>query len=263
MGRRVNSEIRPSSAATARGRTPAGLIQCSIAAFVLFLLFITPCRAEERQILFREDFASLENWRPLFFPNVHKHTTYDIDGKDGERYLRAESNGSASALVYREEFNVYDFPCVRWRWKADNVYQKGDPGRKSGDDYPIRVQIVFKYDPEKAERLKRIEYGLAKKIYGEYPPHSTLSYVWANHEGQKRIITSPFSNSIRVIALEKGGRKLGIWCEEEIDILKDYREAFGAEPPPIAGIVIMNDSDNTGEKSVSYLKAVEVFRDVR
>ena len=234
-----------------------------IVVFLLSLVFIPPCHAQEKQVLFREDFRSLENWRPLYFPNVRRHTVYVIDAKDGDSCLKAESNGSASALVYKGEFNVYEFPSVRWLWKVENVYQKGDPEKKSGDDYPIRVQVVFKYDPERAGRLMRIEYTLAKKVYGEYPPQSTLSYVWASREDQKAIMASPFSNSIRLMALEKGGKKSGIWCEEEINIVKDYREAFGADPPPVAGIVIMNDSDDTGEKSVSYVKSIEVFRSGR
>ncbi len=116
-----------------------------IVVFLLSLVFVLPCRAQERQVLFREAFTGLENWRPLFFPKVHKHTTYAIDGKDGERCLKAESDGSASALVYKGEFNAYGFPWVRWRWKVENVYRKGDPEKRSGDDYPLarpdRLQV--------------------------------------------------------------------------------------------------------------------------
>ncbi len=62
------------------------------------------------------------------------------------------------------------------------------------------------------------------------------------------------------MALEKGGKNAGTWCEEEIDIVKDYRKAFGVDPPSVVGIVIMNDSDDTGERAVSYVKSIEVFR---
>lgn len=239
------------------------VMQYFIACVLLSLVPVIPSHAQERQVLFREDFTSLENWRPLLFPKARRHTVYGIEAKDGECCLKAESNGSASALVYRSEFNVYKFPRARWRWKVDNVYEKGDPGKKSGDDYPIRVQIVFKYDPEKAGRVKKIEYNLAKKIYSEYPPQSTLSYVWASREDQKAIMTSPFSDTIKLMALEKGGKKCGIWREEEVDIVKDYKKAFGVDPPSIASIVIMNDSDDTGERSVSYVKSLEVFRYAR
>jgi len=213
-------------------------------------------------VLFREDFASLQNWRHLYLPQVHRHTTYTIESKEGDRCLKTESNASASALVYKGEFDVYEYPKARWCWRVDNVYQKGDPGKKSGDDYPIRIQIVFKYDPEKATRVKRIEYALAKKAYGEYPPAASLSYVWASRQDQKTIMTSPFSDTIRLVALEKGPRLCNIWREEEVDIVRDYREAFGTDPPHTAGIVIMNDSDNTGERSVSYLRFIEIFRDM-
>ena len=51
-----------------------------------------------------------------------------------------------------------------------------------------------------------------------------------------------------------------MWQDEEINILQDYRSAFGKEPPSIASIAIMNDSDNTGQQSVSYIDFIEVFR---
>ncbi len=104
-----------------------------------------------------------------------------------------------------------------------------------------------------------MEWGLARRIYGEYPPESTLSYVWASRDDQRTMMASPFSTSVRLIALEKGGRKCGAWQEEEVNIVNDYKAAFGSDPPAIASIVIMNDSDDTGERCVSYVKFIEVF----
>jgi hypothetical protein len=233
----------------------------TVLGLVLSILIAAPCRSQEGPfVLFREDFMSLQNWRPVSFPNISRHTSYSIESRDGDHYLKAESNASASALLYKGEFDVYEFPKVRWCWKVENVYQRGDPGKKSGDDYPLRVQVVFKYDPEKVGKLKQIEFGLVKKAYGEYPPMRTLSYVWASRESQKTVMTSPFSDTIRIVALEKGSRRCGTWREEEIDIVRDYREAFGVDPPHTAGISIMNDSDDTGERSISYLRFIEVSK---
>ena len=109
--------------------------------------------------------------------------------------------------------------------------------------------------------MDRVKYGLARKLYGEYPPHSTLNYVWANIGGQGRIITSPYTDRAKLIALKKGAEKTGTWQLEEVDILRDYRAAFGADPPPVATIAIMNDSDDTGQGSVSYVDFIEVFKD--
>lgn len=233
---------------------------------ILLVFFIcvvlTPITyAQDKKILFREEFNDLKNWRPLYFPKIARHTFYFIEKNGGRSYLKAESNASASALIYKQEFNVLEFPKMHWRWKVDNVYKGTNPELKSGDDYPIRVYIIFKYDSKSASNFEQIKYGLLKKLYGEYPPYSTLSYVWASNDSQKTIITSPYTEKAKVIALEKGDKKVGTWQEEEINILRDYKTAFGNDPPTIASIAIMNDSDDSQQKSTSYIDFIEVFKD--
>lgn len=141
-----------------------------------------------------------------------------------------------------------------------NVYRKGDMRTKAGDDYPLRVYILFQYDPEKAGALERIRYGIAKILYGEYPPHSSLSYIWANRtEERGSIMTSPYSSRAMMIALQGGLQNVGTWQEERVNVIADYRKAFGFDPPIIGTIGIMNDSDNTGEKSISWIRFFEVL----
>ena len=77
---------------------------------------------------------------------------------------------------------------------------------------------------------------------------------------RRAIITSPYTDKARLIALEKGNGKTGMWQDEEVNILQDYRRAFGTDPPSVASIAIMNDSDNTGQQSVSYIDFIEVFK---
>jgi hypothetical protein len=223
------------------------------------ILGVPPLYSQNTRMLVREDFNNLENWRPLYFPKISKHTTYTIETSRSASFLKAESNASASALVYKEKFNVYDHPIVRWSWKVNNVYQNADPEKKSGDDYPVRVYIIFKYYPDTAGALDKVKYGVTKRLYGDYPPHSTLTYVWANDTEQKAIIASPYTDKARIIALQRGSQKVGTWQHEEANILQDYKKAFGVDPPKIASIAIMNDSDNTGQTSVSYLDFIEVF----
>jgi len=234
---------------------------CITAAIALLFIFcVAAASAETRPVFLREDFNDLAHWRPLFFPKIKQHSQYTIE-KDGDMsYLRAESNASASGIIYKKEFNVYDYPKVRWRWKISNVYAKGNELSKSGDDYPIRIYVIFKYDPDIAAFGQKIKYGLAKKIYGEYPPHSSLNYIWANKKHAERIITNAFVDEAKMVLLEAGAEKVNRWVEEEIDILDDYQKAFGTKPPAIASIAIMNDSDNTGERSESFVEYIEISR---
>jgi hypothetical protein len=243
-----------------RNTLPYHVLFTVLGFFACTLLAISPAYPESAKVLFREEFNTLENWRPLYFPKIPRHSTYTVETNGSESFLKTESKTSASALIYKQEFNVYDYPRVRWRWKVSNVYLDVDAEKKSGDDYPIRVYIMFKYDPKTANTIGKVKYGIAKGLYGEYPPHSTLNYVWANRTEQKAIITSPYTDMAKLIALEKGNGRTGMWQDEEINILQDYRSAFGKEPPSIASIAIMNDSDNTGQQSVSYIDFIEVLK---
>ena len=36
------------------------------------------------------------------------------------------------------------------------------------------------------------------------------------------------------------------------DVEADYRAAFGEAPPPISGVALMTDADNTGGSALAY-----------
>ncbi|GAB4483470.1 MAG: hypothetical protein OHK006_04510 [Thermodesulfovibrionales bacterium] len=234
------------------------------AAFGLALALILTTAAlaggKARTVFFRDDFTDLSGWRPLTFPKIGKHTVYSIEQEGSESYLKAESSASASGLVLAKDFPVHEFPRARWRWKVSTVFMQADPHAKSGDDYPIRVYVLFRYNPAQATVGQRIRYGLAKAFYGEYPPHSSLSYVWAGKASVTGPYPNPYAAEAMMVPLEAGDEKAGQWVDEEVDIRADYRRAFGHDPPPSAGLAVMSDSDNTGGSATAWLDFIEVFR---
>lgn len=230
---------------------------------IITILIITPrlhVYAQEQEIFFREDFNDLKNWEPLYFPKIKEHTRYSIENDDKGKYLKAESSSSASGIIFSKEFNVFEYPKLRWRWKVSNTFKRGDAREKSGDDYPMRVYIMFKYDRDASSFKKKIKYGLAKTLYGKYPPHSSLNYIWANRPHNENIITNTYSSESKMVILQTGDNNAGRWIEQEIDIIEDYHKAFREDPPSSGSLAIMNDSDNTGEKAVSYVDYIEIYR---
>jgi len=237
------------------------MIVRSVLALLLMMLFTqTTALGAEQAILFRENFESLSQWEPLTFPKIKAHSTYTLVKEEGKSVLKAESRSSASALVYRRTFNIYENPRIRWRWKVTQLSDQGSPKEKTGDDYPIRIYVMFQYDPNKATLGDRLIYGTTKAIYGKYPPHSTLNYVWTGHSLPERFIVSPYTDKARIVILERGKQRVGQWVEESVNVLADYRQAFGKDPPAIAGIAVMSDTDNTGGSAVAYLDFIEVGR---
>lgn len=230
------------------------------AAILLILLMISVSAAAEQKIVFREDFHDLGNWEALHFPKIKRHSIYAAMEEGGRTFLKARSQASASGIVLKKTFNPYDAPRLHWRWKVDNVYRQTDGHLKAGDDYPIRIYVMFPYDPERAGLSERVRYGALKALYGQYPPHSTLNYVWASSPQAGDIIVSPYTDKARMVVLERGPARVGRWVEESVNIVANYRKAFGKDPPRAAGLAIMNDSDNTGEAAVSYVEFIEIMQ---
>lgn len=202
---------------------------------------------------FDESFGSLDAWEPLTFPRIETDSTYRIENTDAGSVLRTESEASASGLVSKRTINVYAYPRLSWRWRVENIYSNTNVQTKEGDDYPIRIYVLFDYDPDKASLRQRVQYRAARLIYGEYPPHSTLNYVWASAEDAPDNYPNPYTDRARMIPLQRGGGRVGEWVEEAVHIVEDYRRVFGEDPPAIARIAIMNDSDDTGEAAVSHI----------
>jgi hypothetical protein len=125
----------------------------------------------------------------------------------------------------------------------------------------INGNSTYKFEPHKAGFFERLKYESVKLIYGEYPPHSSLNYIWANKKHQQDIITSAYTEKSKMILLQKGDSNVGKWVKEDVNIIADYRKVFGAFPPAEANIAVMNDSDNTGEKSISYFNYIRVYNE--
>jgi len=224
-------------------------------AILLITVPLCACAAEHG---FREDFETLANWKPLTFPKIPRHSAYSILKEDGKGILVAVADNSASGLIYTKSFNIYQTPIIRWKWKVSNIFQAGDAKKKTGDDYPLRIYVVFKYDPQKASLFEKAQYNTAKLIYGEYPPHSSLNYIWANKKHSERILPNTYTAKAQMILLQKGPERAGQWVEEQVNALDDYRKAFGANPPAQASLAIMADADNTGEKATGNVEYIEV-----
>jgi hypothetical protein len=43
---------------------------------------------------------------------------------------------------------------------------------------------------------------------------------------------------------------------ETRNIVDDYRRLFGGDPPRIAGVAVMTDTDDTGERAVAWYDAL-------
>jgi len=191
-------------------------------------------------------------WKPLTFKKIERHTVYTLV-KDGNTVVvKAVAEASASGLMREIKINPKEYPIVQWQWKVNHVLEKGDVRRKDGDDYPARLYITFAYDPSKLSFSEKFKYEMARLWYGQYPPLRAISYIWESSAPKGTMVPNPYTSRVVMIVIESGSELVGRWVSEERNLLEDYRQAFGGDPPMISGVAIMTDTDDTGESATAY-----------
>lgn len=152
--------------------------------------------------------------------------------------LKAESNASASGLIYRYKYNIRKYPIVTWKWKVENIIKKGDVMKKEGNDCAARVYAIFPF------------WVLFRT--------KSISYIWANKLLKGKYVTSPHHSRTIMVAVESGNKRVGEWVTERRNVYEDFKMFFGKEPPYAGGIAIMTDTDNTGESAVAYYDDIKI-----
>jgi hypothetical protein len=216
---------------------------------------------EERE----KGFFVPKGWYLLRFRGSTKLTSYTPVEDGNNVYIKAESEASGAPIYKIAKFNPQDYPYISWRWKADNILEKGNAYTKKGNDFSVSLGIIFDYDPQRASFIKSVKYSLIKLFYGAYPPDYVILYVWGNgvHEKKGDIITNPYSETVKMFVLENGNSNLNKWRIEERNILKDFKDAFGTYPKQrVGGIGIHTDSDNTSLYYSGNYRAVGYYDDI-
>ncbi len=198
-----------------------------------------------------EGVALPDGWKSLTFKKVERHTTYEVVMDGSTPVIKAVSEASASGLTKEVKIDPREYPIVRWRWKVENLLQKGNVNRKDGDDYPARLYITFAYEPDKVSFGRKLKYKAGQALLGDIPI-AALNYIWDGTSPIGKVVDNAFTDFAKMIVVQSGAQRVGSWIEEERNVYDDYRLAFGEEPPAINGVAIMSDTDNTKERAVAY-----------
>jgi len=147
--------------------------------------------------------------------------------------LHCTSDGSASMLYRDIDYDVKDYPLLRWRWKVTRLPRKGTENDRAHDDYGARVYIFFP----------------GWTFLTSY----VLEYVWDNETPAGTVKTSPSSAKCKLIVVNSGRGELGKWITVERNLREDYTKAFGFETDrAVGGVGFMSDSDNTSSSAEAY-----------
>lgn len=206
----------------------------SALAYALFLGlgFANPAAAQGRVVIDETFSNGVDAWERVRLDR--RPTAYAVTSLAGEQVLVATSDNAAAAVLRRVETDTPARAVLEWRWRiAESLSDNHDELTRHGDDYAARVFVIFGDEPFK-------------------PGTRALCYVWAGQQPIGAHYENPVIEDVATFVVRSGNRRAGRWVREQRDVVTDYQTAFGEPPPPVTGVAIMVDTDDTGSSSIAW-----------
>ena len=201
----------------------------------LLLMFVQLPFGPSPQEKPEEEKSPVKGWKMVTYFAVPP-TQYSRAGKG---IIKAESSGSRSSLFKDVEEKKKDYAILTWGWKVSNVVRSAIETRKDRFDAAARVMVVF----GKAESFQ---------IFGGETSGFKIEYIWATRLPKGHVFDHPGESNCKVFVVESGEGKVRQWVYEERNIQKDFKKAFGREPPGVLAIGIQTDTDQSNEMVTTY-----------
>jgi hypothetical protein len=206
-------------------------------------------------------------WQFVGLPHQTKpetHFTVVTTGPTSAMALIADH--SYGNLVTFGRKNMTNQTTLSWRWLLERPNPLANLRTKNGDDAPAKVCVMFDYDVSTLPFGERAELRLARSEGIGLVPAATLCYVWDHSLPAGTSLVNAFTSRIRYIVLESGEEHLHEWRSESRSVAEDFWRTFGPEfhpsapddIPPIVGIAIGADSDNTETISESFITDLHI-----
>jgi hypothetical protein len=211
--------------------------------------------------IINEEFSNLDNWEDFQFSGNKNPTKFIVVDDSNFSYLKIISDSSASGLIHKNQFDPKQYPILSWRWKIENIIEDADGQTKSGDDYPLRLFVMFDDDSAGTSFWTSLRNSAIKLLYGAEPPESSLCFVWSNQTYTVKYFDSPYSATVKIIPMAEGANGLKTWHSYRINIDHQFREIFDRPCPGSAKIAIMGDTDNTESTTLAGLDYIRIGRD--
>lgn len=209
------------------------------------------------------DAAPPAPWHVVGLPQQSKpFTRFSVVDLDGRRALRVEADKSYGNLVH--PLAALDGALrLSWRWRLETPLPSSDLREKGGDDTGVKVCVFFDQPLEQIPFAERQILRVARGRSSEPVPAATVCYVWDTALAPGTTLDNAFTRRMRYIVLQSGSSKLNQWVAERRDVAADFKRVFGAESPtvpPVIGIAVGADADNTASRSVAYVADVALER---
>lgn len=200
-------------------------------------------------------------WHLTGLPHQSKpFTQFRVEDHDGKRALRVESDHAYGNLEHPLK-GMTDAKHLAWQWQIAQPLRAADIRERAREDVALRVCALFDLSNDHIPFGERVRLYAARAASNEPVPGATVCYVWDNHLAPGTVADSPYTRRIRYIVLRGPESPANQWRSEERDVAADFQRLYGDESkevPPLVGVIVGADTDNTGEHSLGFVSELSL-----
>jgi len=161
--------------------------------------------------------------------------------------LNVLSDRTVSVAFLTLDTDIQRHPVLAWQWRSDLPGVDTDTTRKGGDDRTLALYIAFPWQKKDASFSEQLQRPLIEALKGRDTPGRVLTYVWGGGAEEGERFENPYTGKYGAMIIRKNpSTEIGRWHDEEVDIARDFENAFGFAPADPMYIAIGADSDDTG-----------------
>ncbi len=201
--------------------------------------------------------SEMAQWREVRFPGKSQ-TQYQVVRDQGQAWLRADAQRSASLLSQALDIDVGQQGRIRFAWRIEALLREADVARRDKEDSPARLILAFDGNRSEFSAQDWALSELSQLMTGEPMPYATLMYVWCPTRAVDTVVHNPRTDRIRKIVVANPQNASDARAIER-DIAADYERAFGRPPGRLVGIAIMTDSDNTQGRARTLYGPIQIW----
>lgn len=195
--------------------------------------------------------SGLPGWTAVTFPGIAP-AHFATAGAD----TLTVATDSGAGLLWHPLSGAGHRPAIaRWRWRAEQGVAATDLTRRGADDRILGVYFVFGERPARTAGAMEL---LAS------PDVTTLVYVFGGDLPRGSIVASPHMGARgKFVMLRPANSARQVWFDEAVDFAADYARAFGRSMPPLIGIAISSDSDDTRARNRASIQNFVIGENAR
>jgi len=203
---------------------------------LIFLFFFNIALAEKINVFeFTDDELSTLKIRKV--RGADSKTQYTLGNNENGKYMRAESNNSASGLGKEIKINLNKTPFLNITWKVEKDLNGIIEDTKKGHDYAARVFVV-------------------KKTGATPLSNRAMNYVFSSNNDINTFHPSPFTKKSIDYVLSTTKESLNEWVTVKVNVRDHFKKFHDLDLDEINGVAIMSDTDNSKLHSIAYYQNI-------